>query len=389
VAAAPSVVVLPWKDQAVQLAAEIAKKLKVPFRHRNDKPESRKKGSSKFQPIPETFSESFTQHQRPFKARGVTSGDAPIEYILTGDRTTKSTKKRTSFYDAEAEEQHRRAALGEMLNEDPVPLTTPGELELFIHLHNKMIYPNGKTDKPLPVDFKELTEQFNRSVVEKWLGDATLRSVFKLKTEALLRIVYDRAAEASMCKELIKPKLDLLKSLREKLKDSSGFTFPDILPRVVVETDVAAVVVNNPVVVNPVNIPLNDGNQPIAQNLPTFINLRKYTLPSNATSLQLQQLITERLEIIDNTRWCPLCKKRVQVFVDGQWELSNNLHQIEIGTKCGRRELYPTCNECDDRAPNKQEKKAEQDRKRQEKKKLKIQCHQYQEKLTPKLKNFS
>jgi hypothetical protein len=55
VAAAPSVVVLPWKDQAVQLAAEIAKKLKVPFRHRNDKPESRKKGSSKFQPIPETF----------------------------------------------------------------------------------------------------------------------------------------------------------------------------------------------------------------------------------------------------------------------------------------------------------------------------------------------
>ena len=49
--------------------------------------------------------------------------------------------------------------------------------------------------------------------------------MFKLKTEALLRVVYDRAAEASMCQELIKPKLDLLKSLRKKLKGSSGFNF--------------------------------------------------------------------------------------------------------------------------------------------------------------------
>ena len=53
--------------------------------------------------------------------------------------------------------------------------------------------------------------------------------MFKLKTEALLRVVYDRAAEAFMCQELIKPKLDLLKSLRKKLKGSSGFTFPDNL----------------------------------------------------------------------------------------------------------------------------------------------------------------
>ena len=88
VAAASSVVGLPWKDQAVQLAAELSKTLQVPYRHRNDKSKSRKKGSSKFEPIPKTFSESFTQHQRPFKARGVTSGDPPIEYILTGDRIT-------------------------------------------------------------------------------------------------------------------------------------------------------------------------------------------------------------------------------------------------------------------------------------------------------------
>ena len=60
--------------------------------------------------------------------------------------------------------------------------------------------------------------------------------MFKLKTEALLRVVYDRAAEAYMCQELIKPKLDLLKSLRKKLKDSSGFTFPDILPHGVKQT---------------------------------------------------------------------------------------------------------------------------------------------------------
>jgi hypothetical protein len=271
----------------------------------------------------------------------------------------------------QVEEQQRRAALGEMLNEDPVPLTTPDELELFMQLHKKMIYPHDETDKPLPVDFKELTEQFNRAVVEKWLSDETLRSVYKLKTEALLRIVYDRAAEASMCKELIKPKLDLLKSLRAKLKNSTGFTFPDILPRIIAETDVAAAVVVNPVVVNLVNIPLNDGIQPIAQNLPTSINLQKYTLPSNVSSSQLQKLITKRLEIIDNTRWCPLCKKRAQIFSGGQWELTNNSHKIEIDNKRGRKGLYPTCNECDDRAPSFAEKKQEQDRKRKEKMKLK------------------
>ena len=66
-----------------------------------------------------------------------------------------------------------------------------------------------------------------------------------------------------------------------------------------------------------------------------------------------------------------MCKKRAQLFIDGQWELSNNLHKIEIGNKRGRKGLYPTCNECDDRAPSFAEKKTEQDRKRKEKKKLK------------------
>jgi hypothetical protein len=52
-------------------------------------------------------------------------------------------------------------------------------------------------------------------------------------------------------------------------------------------------------------------------------------------------------------------------------ELINNSHKIEIDNKRGRKGLYPTCNECDDRAPSFAEKKTEQDRKRKEKKKLK------------------
>ena len=159
------------------------------------------------------------------------------------------------------------------------------------------------------------------------------------------------------------------------LNSNTGFVFPEIKSRDNPTPAVQIPVPNNAVLGVPVVVPAAAldvaAEAPvIAQNLPTSINLQKYTLPSNVSSSQLQQLITERLEIIDNTRWCPLCKKRVQVFVDGQWELSNNLHK-EIGNKGGRRGLYPTCNECDDRAPNVAEKKTEQDRKRKEKKKLK------------------
>jgi hypothetical protein len=272
----------------------------------------------------------------------------------------------------DAEAEHHDTS---MQNEDPVPLTTPEELNLFLQLHAAMIHPNNTNDKALPVDFILLTEQFNMQVVKRRTDDPTLASVLKLKTPSLIHKAYDMAAESFRATEVVGPKLETLKKLRHMLKSNTGFVFPEIKSRDNPTPAVQIPVPNNAVLGVPVVVPAAAldvaAEAPvIAQNLPTSINLQKYTLPSNVSSSQLQQLITERLEIIDNTRWCPLCKKRAQIFSDGQWELSNNLHK-EIGNKGGRRGLYPTCNECDDRAPNVAEKKTEQDRKRKEKKKLK------------------
>ena len=76
---------LSWKDHAISLARKLAKPLIAPYRNRNVKPET-KRNSSSYKPIPKSFEESYISHGRPPKMRGLTRGDHPIEYILTGDR---------------------------------------------------------------------------------------------------------------------------------------------------------------------------------------------------------------------------------------------------------------------------------------------------------------
>ena len=128
----------------------------------------------------------------------------------------------------DAEAEHHDTS---MQNEDPVPLTTPDELNLFLQLHAAMIHPNNTTDKALPVDFILLTEQFNMEVVKRRTADPSLASVLKLKTPSLIHKAYDMAAESFRATEVVGPKLETLKELRRMLNSNTGFVFPEIKPR--------------------------------------------------------------------------------------------------------------------------------------------------------------
>ena len=96
-----------------------------------------------------------------------------------------------------------------------------------------------------------------------------------------------------------------------------------------------------------------------------------YTLPKSATGTQLQQLIGRRLGILEQTRWCPLCRMKVQEFRDGEWILcSSDLHTRVKHGKRGRIATYPSCNGCGRKAPSKKQLKQEQDRRKRERGKI-------------------
>ena len=84
-----------------------------------------------------------------------------------------------------------------------------------------------------------------------------------------------------------------------------------------------------------------------------------YTLPKSATGTQLQQLIGRRLGILEQTRWCPVCRMKVQDFRDGEWILcSSDLHTRVKHGKRGRI------------ASSKKQLKQEQDRRKRERGKI-------------------
>jgi len=129
------------------------------------------------------------------------------------------------FEPEDAEEAHRKRLEAEL----PGPLTTPEEFELFLKLHTKMVYPNGKQDKPLPVDFNMLLAQFNDAVFEKTMDDPSLHDVLKMKTKPLLVVAYNRMTTSAHNKKIIGDQLQKIIELQQFLKSDKAFLFPGVI----------------------------------------------------------------------------------------------------------------------------------------------------------------
>jgi hypothetical protein len=247
--------------------------------------------------------------------------------------------------------------------ERAMPVEFAEEAALMISTYRSLNRPNGSGGEEVQVNLMDWTASFNNEVRKAWKEDVKNKETLRLKMPNQIN-----QAHESMSKKInLQAVLDANEEVKQRMikcrhdlkTHSPDFRIPDF----------AESRANAPVHGAPTPSPVQGigGSVQKGQSIMSW----NYTLPKSATGTQLQQLIGRRLGILEQTRWCPLCRMKVQEFRDGEWILcSSDLHTRVTHGKRGRNTSYPSCNGCGRKAPSKKQLKQEQDRRKREREKL-------------------
>lgn len=200
--------------------------------------------------------------------------------------------------------------------ERAMPVEFAEEAALMISTYRSLNRPNGSGGEEVQVNLMDWTASFNNEVRKAWKEDVKNKETLRLKMPNQIN-----QAHESMSKKInLQAVLDANEEVKQRMikcrhdlkTHSPDFRIPDF----------AESRANAPVHGAPTPSPVQGIGGSVQKG--RSILSWNYTLPKSATGSQLQQLIGRRLGILEQTRWCPLCRMKVQEFRGGDWILCSS-----------------------------------------------------------------